>query len=66
MRFVKYAVRRDLCRGCGSCERKCLKGAIVLDELAVAVIDQARCDACGTCAEACKLRAIVKKAGLFR
>ncbi len=66
MRFVKYEVRRDLCRGCGDCEQACPKGAIVVDEYGIAVIDQGLCDACGDCSRACRLRGIVKKAGLFR
>lgn len=65
MKLWRYEVNPKLCRSCGSCLKACETGAMGEDDVHKAVIDQSRCTACGRCVQACKLRAIVKRKGLF-
>ena len=42
------------CIACGKCEKRCLLGAITVDEEAKKVIvDEAKCIGCGVCAATC-------------
>lgn len=66
MKTVRYEVMPDICCRCGACVDRCRENALSIHPGAPAVIDYERCTACGNCAPACKLRAIVKKRGLFR
>ena len=61
----RYARVGRECVACGSCLKVCEAGAMSEDESHKAVIDPGRCTDCGCCVQACKLRAIVKRKGLF-
>jgi len=49
-------VNKELCSGCGICEKVCPHGAIILNE--EAEVDSAFCQGCGLCMAACPAHAI--------
>lgn len=52
-------VRKERCRGCGTCVEVCAYRAIELDEeQGVAVVNEALCKGCGACAASCRMNAI--------
>jgi len=54
-------VNRELCAGCGACEKVCAVGAINIVD-GKAVIDPARCTQCEACIDACPNMAITAPA----
>ncbi|MBC5583054.1 4Fe-4S binding protein [Eggerthella sp. NSJ-70] len=65
MRPVRYEIDRRICRRCGSCQHVCPRGAVLETADRRLAIDRKLCDGCGACRDACKLRAIVRRKGLF-
>lgn len=65
MKLVRYEIDAALCRRCGTCVKVCPRGAISQSPDHRFAIDQDTCDRCGTCQGACKLRAILRRKGLF-
>ncbi len=65
MKFSRFVIDQRICRQCGSCARACPQAAVKETSDKRFVIDQDHCDGCGACRDACKLRAIVKRKGLF-
>lgn len=65
MKLHRLEINRELCRRCGTCLDVCPQHAIETQPDRTVVILQERCDQCGTCQASCKLRAIVKRRGLF-
>lgn len=65
MRLARYEIDRRICRRCGSCQRVCPRGAVLETADRRLAIDRKLCDGCGACRDACKLRAIVRRKGLF-
>ncbi len=52
-------VRKERCRGCGTCVAVCAYQAVELDEeQGVAVVNEALCKGCGACAASCRMNAI--------
>lgn len=50
-------VIREMCRGCGNCERRCPEQAIIALS-GTALVDASRCTECETCLEVCMQGAI--------
>jgi ferredoxin-type protein NapF len=55
---LPWALRADLCTGCGDCVGACPESIVTLDEKSRAIVDFRRgagvCSFCGACAEACR------------
>ena len=56
--FANYAIRPDLCTGCGDCIDECPEDAIEGKKGFIHIIDQDLCEKCGKCAEVCPENAI--------
>lgn len=46
------------CIGCGKCQEACKFGAVHLNEIGVARVDEEKCIACGKCAKICPQKVI--------
>ena len=57
--FANYAIRPDLCTGCGDCIDECPEDAIEGKKGFIHMIDADMCEKCGKCAEVCEENAIV-------
>ena len=55
---MAYAIDKDTCIGCGTCEGECPVGAIKVDTDGKYVINADECLGCGACAGACPVDAI--------
>ncbi len=58
MSNLKIEIIKDDCKGCGICQKKCPKSAIVGDGREVRVIDQSKCIKCKVCVNTCPFSAI--------
>lgn len=59
--LFKYVISKDICKGCGLCERNCIVGAISGKIGEVHYIDPEKCVRCGLCSQVCRFRAITKE-----
>lgn len=64
IKFSKYYIRQELCKGCLVCLKICPQKAIIKNSDNKPEIIQEKCDGCGLCKERCKLRVIIKRFGL--
>jgi NADH-quinone oxidoreductase subunit F len=60
-KLVDYAIRADLCIGCGLCAKNCPAGAITSGPDRKHVIDVDKCIRCGQCFVTCPINAVVKR-----
>jgi len=58
LELINPIVDKDLCIGCGTCERNCSFSAIKVGDDGIAQIDVIKCKGCGVCAASCPVRAI--------
>ncbi len=58
VKFRKYKIDPDACRGCTACARKCPAGAITGAPKSVHKIDPNICVGCGSCLSACRFGAV--------
>ena len=54
---MAYAIQKDLCLGCGTCESECPVGAISVGDDGKYVIKASECIECGSCASVCPVDA---------
>ena len=54
---MAFAIDKDLCIGCGTCQPECPVEAISLDDDGKYVINADECLDCGSCAGVCPLDA---------
>lgn len=55
------AVVSKQCVACGTCLKKCPKGAIHIEKGIIAVVDESLCVGCGLCEKACPASVITRK-----
>ncbi|MBQ0108857.1 MAG: 4Fe-4S binding protein [Clostridiales bacterium] len=54
---MAYAINKDACLGCGTCEAECPVGAISVNEDGKYEINPDLCLECGACAGVCPVEA---------
>lgn len=56
--LITAEIDAEYCISCKRCEKECPKGAIKVDDIEGAIVDDINCDGCGICATCCPTQAI--------
>lgn len=56
--LITAEIDKEYCISCRRCEKECPKGAIKIDDIEGAIVDDINCDGCGICATCCPTQAI--------